>query len=102
VSDIYRSKLKLHIPSSAGAVRSTKVATLWYVSTADGALWATDVDPTSGQDLGGFIVPLNAEALAASPLGGASGIGGPKAQGAVASDSEAGRSVQCARKAERP
>jgi len=42
------------------------------------------------------------EALAASPLGRATGIGGPKAQGAAATDADAVQSVRCARAAEHP
>ena len=101
VSDFYIATLKLAIPSNVAAVAATKMPGLWYVSTPDGALWVTTVDPTSGDDVGGAIVPLNSKALSASRFGSALGIGGPKAQGATEFDAEALGAHQCALAAER-
>jgi hypothetical protein len=97
---MYHSKLKLRFDTNLGAVHSSAIATTWYVGTPDGALWGTDVDPTSGLDIGGHIIPLNKEAKEVSIFGSAVPIGA-NILGALADDTEAIKAVACARAQER-
>lgn len=60
----------LGIPSGSSVKSGDKLGngrTVSYVAGPGGALWVTDGDP--GGDLGGLVLPINAEARAASSVG---------------------------------
>lgn len=64
---------------------------VWFVSTADGATWVTEIDPV-GSDRSGLFLPLNEKARKASEVGSEATLGAPiyrgfndTSEGAVAS-----------------
>lgn len=68
---------------------------VWFVSSASGATWVTSADPTSDRDEG-IVLPLNAEARKASPVGAGTPAGAPDFEGLSDATPEAARSRACA------
>jgi hypothetical protein len=74
---------------------------LWYVSSAAGATWAVDFDPTSDGDHEGHILALNDKARAGAQFGSPALVGERAAQTIRANDPGAVRSRECAARARR-
>jgi hypothetical protein len=56
-----------YVYASAGTASNGHTA--WVVQNDDGAVWATDVDPSTTPGSGGLIVPLNDQARKDSKIG---------------------------------
>lgn len=70
--------------------------TAFYVSTADGATWATNIDPESASSGAGLTLPMNRAARSASQVGVDANPTAPIFDGLDNDSSEAQASRDCA------
>lgn len=80
-------------PRGAWASRNEQA---WYVATADGALWVTNIQPDATDD-GGLTLPMNQTARADSDVGADVAPGAPAYEGLKLSDPGAVSALSCAR-----